>query len=477
MISRRKLLTGAGALAAAAALPGRSVWADGPVGEEWAPYPYVDTWGGPKKILEIFLYGGLSAWESFYVDLQDKLFSSTLLDAFNSTSLLPACGGTGDGTNLLQFPGMQWSVATSPLWNRGDLLARTRVVTMTHDLTAHPVAIPLALTGRPLGDGRAAGLGAAIKRRYPGQHTSYILMPDSGRFFSGDAASFTAWLSAGGHGSAARPVLVPMSAGASDLASWAERTSVSAGADALGAYYASLYEGNLAGSRSRGYDAYKAALDSLPGSPSLTGVFNSSLRGEGAAATHCSTNVYFSGTPRNTTAACLDMAAWLFNTKGTRYVGMVDVGVGTDTSAAYDGHHHTAGVTFGNLFLLLKELSRVTSPETPAAQRISIDDTLIILNTEFGRTPERQFPEGRDHYGRGYVVVLIGGPIQATDSGDPKLIGGFDWTAGPPAGRYTPANLACVALAAAGINPHATDNFAFHELPPGFPYETPFFQA
>ncbi|WP_437328937.1 DUF1501 domain-containing protein [Sorangium sp. So ce381] len=483
MISRRKLLTGAGALAAAAALPGRPVWADGPVGESWAPYPSVATWGGPKKILEIFLYGGLSAWESFHVDLRDSLFKANLLSAFNSTALLTHCGSTQTGATVQTFGGMKWSVATSPLWSRPDLLARTRVVTMTHEFSAHPVAIPLALTGRPLGDARAASLGAAIKRRHPEQHTSYVLMPDSGRFFGGDDKAFSAWLSVGAHGSAARPVLVPMSSGVSEMADWASRTGVNAGADALTSYYADLYETNLDGSRSRGYGAYRAALDSLSGSPSLTSVFNSSLRGEGASLAHCSTNVVAPGTPLNTTAACLDMAAWLFNTKGTRYVGMVDVGIGKDTGAAYDGHGHTAGVTFGNLFLLLKELSRVTSTATPQANRISVDDTLIILNTEFGRTPDPD-PQGiggtgRDHYGRGYVVVLIGGPIQPTASGEPKLIGTMDWTAGPPAGRYTPANLACVALTAAGIDPHGTDNFAFQELPPGMPssYEQPFFQA
>lgn len=479
MISRRRLLTGAGALAAAAALPGRSAWADGAVGESWAPYPNVSTWGGPKKILEIFLYGGLSAWESFYVDLdkQDILFQGELREALESTWLLQACGSAQNGTTLRTFGGMRWSVATSPLWTRPDLLARTRVVTMTHEFGAHPVAIPLALTGRRLGDGRAASLGAAIKRRYPDQHTSYVLMPDRLRFFRGDDVAFSAWLSVGGHGLAAQPILVPMSAGASDLARWAPRSGIHPGADALTTFYADLYEGGLAGSRSRGFAAYKAALGSLPESPGLTTVFDSSLRGEGTTADHCSTNPANAGPKPNTTRACLDMAAWLFNTKGTRYVGMVDVGIGTDTGAAYDGHGHSAGVTFGNLFLLLKELSRVTSPDTPAADRISIDDTLIILNTEFGRTPGAQGSTGRDHYGRGYVVVLIGGPIQPTASGEPKLIGSFDWTATFPAGTYTPANLACVALTAAGIDPHVTDNFAFHELPPGPFYEQPFFEA
>jgi hypothetical protein len=272
-----------------------------------------------------------------------------------------------------------------------------------------------------------------------------------------------------------------MSAAASDLAAWAERNNVNPGSDALNQVYAGLYEAGLDGSRSRGFNAYAAALDSLPGSPDLEPVFNSSLRTEGPTAVHCSTNSPSSGppggSPLNTTKSSLDMAAWLFNTKGARYVGMVDVGIGTDTAAAYDGHFHTAGVTFGNLYNLLKELSRVTSMTPPPSGRISIDDTLIILNTEFGRTIEPDQPEGRNHYGRGYVVVLLGGPIQPTVSGEPKRIGSFDWMTGSPLGSYTAANLACVALTAAGIDPHVTDNFAVGELPPGPPYEAPFFQA
>ncbi|WP_437913829.1 DUF1501 domain-containing protein [Sorangium sp. So ce302] len=481
MITRRKLLTGAGALAAAAALPREPAWADGPSGEEWAPYPNVATWGGPKKILEIFLYGGLSPWETFHVEQRGEVYSGGLLDAFNETSI-SGCGGSGNGTNSQTKGGMLWSPATSPLWSRPDLLARTRVVTMTHEFTAHPVAIPYALTGRRFGDSRAASLGAAMKRRYPEQHTSYVLMPPSSRFFPGDASAFDAWLAVGMHGSATRPVIVPMSAAASDMAAWAARSNVVPGSDALNQVYAGLYEAGLDGSRSRGFDAYAAALDSLPGSPDLEPVFNSSLRTEGPTAVHCSTNSPSpggppGGSPLNTTKASLDMAAWLFNTKDTRYVGMVDVGLGTDTGAAYDGHGHTAGVTFGNLYNLLKELSRVTSLTTPASGRISIDDTLIILNTEFGRTIGPDLPAGRNHYGRGYVVVLLGGPIQPTVSGEPRRIGSFDWMTGSPLGSYTAANLACVALTAAGIDPHVTDNFAVGELPPGPPYEAPFFQA
>ena len=277
--------------------------------------------------------------------------------------------------------------------------------------------------------------------------------------------------------------MLPMSSEASSLAAWAARADANPSlADPLNQFYLNDYNRRLAGSRSRGFDSYRGALNSLADSPALVSVFGSPLRREGDLADHCSTTA--AGTAaypsaRNTTAVGLDLAASLFNDRGARYVGLVDVGLGTDTSAAYDGHGSCALVTYGNLFNLLKQLSRVlSSAAMPGAGQISINDTLVILNTEFGRTL-KPTSAGRDHYGPFYTSVLIGGSIRTTADNQPRLVGAVDVVGGAPRGTFSPANLACVGLAAAGIRADHPDNFAFHELPRTSPvgFEAEFFNA
>ena len=45
-------------------------------------------------------------------------------------------------------------------------------------------------------------------------------------------------------------------------------------------------------------------------------------------------------------------------------------------------------------------------------QRGLLDETLIVLGTEFGRTPGCQGTDGRDHHPYGFSVVLAGGGIK-----------------------------------------------------------------
>ncbi|MGI8605166.1 MAG: DUF1501 domain-containing protein [Verrucomicrobiales bacterium] len=45
-------------------------------------------------------------------------------------------------------------------------------------------------------------------------------------------------------------------------------------------------------------------------------------------------------------------------------------------------------------------------------QRGLLDDTLVVLATEFGRTPEINVNEGRDHYARAFSGLLAGGGIR-----------------------------------------------------------------
>ena len=46
------------------------------------------------------------------------------------------------------------------------------------------------------------------------------------------------------------------------------------------------------------------------------------------------------------------------------------------------------------------------------ARRGMLDDTLIVLATEFGRTPEINTNEGRDHHPQAFTCVLAGGGVK-----------------------------------------------------------------
>jgi hypothetical protein len=45
-------------------------------------------------------------------------------------------------------------------------------------------------------------------------------------------------------------------------------------------------------------------------------------------------------------------------------------------------------------------------------QRGMLDDTLVVIGTEFGRTPGAQGADGRDHHPYGFTIVLAGGGIK-----------------------------------------------------------------
>jgi hypothetical protein len=136
------------------------------------------------KVLEIHLYGGLSPWETFYHrpisgGLGYRGFQAGADEVVTALNWHLSSGST---PNLCQFAPspdetteftnggghpVHFGPATKPLWNVGgsNLLDRTRVVVLQHNLLPHEAAIPYAATGSRLGQPRLAGLGAAVQRR------------------------------------------------------------------------------------------------------------------------------------------------------------------------------------------------------------------------------------------------------------------------------------------------------------------------
>jgi hypothetical protein len=82
-------------------------------------------------------------------------------------------------------------------------------------------------------------------------------------------------------------------------------------------------------------------------------------------------------------------------------------------------------------------------------QRGLLDETLVVVMGEFGRTPKLNTNGGRDHWPRVFSVVLAGGGIPGG-----QVIGSSDASGESPRDRpTTPSDLACTIYGRLGIDP------------------------
>lgn len=153
-------------------------------------------------------------------------------------------------------------------------------------------------------------------------------------------------------------------------------------------------------------------------------------------------------------------------TEPADYVCVIDAGMTGTTTGGYDTHTngHIAA-TFANLYNTLASLRDLID-----LKLVDLDTTLVILNTEFGRTPSRNF-DGRDHWPQGYVVAMIGGPIsrvyQDEASKKSRVIGRIEDSTAQPAENQpylTITDLRAGALLAAGICPFEAELFGIGDL-------------
>ena len=86
-----------------------------------------------------------------------------------------------------------------------------------------------------------------------------------------------------------------------------------------------------------------------------------------------------------------------------------------------------------------------------------LDETLVVMTGEFGRTPrvssttDRTNPGGRDHWGPAFSTLFAGGGIQGG-----RFIGQTDRLGAHPATRsYSPGDLAATIYDALGVDPGA----------------------
>ena len=479
---RRDLLRAAAAVGGLSLVPGRRAWA-----QSWGEAPDSTAAGlllpegaRAEKVLELFLYGGLGPFESFYVveeygrpddprypDEQWYLFENKHAQAAG------VCGI--DDTTLLPFAtdalGMSVKLGPwlAPLRARPDMLARMRILVQRHDLEPHEAAIPLALSGMRLGSSRMCGLGAHAQRYHLDRDTtgrrvpfSYVLYPDTE--ISTD--NLRAASAVGLHPGSSRPLDLRITA-ESPLPSQLARSGLGNrrdAYDALLAHYAlSAKVRYMSGGemvRSRGLSDHAFALESLRNADGLRDLFPDEVL-ENQSKLLCGMRG-----ETDTTGMGLTMAAHLLThpVSPARYVNVVDGGLVPATGGGgYDTHTDHMRDQSRNLLATIESLVNiVNAPGEDDPGKINLDDTMIVLNTEFGRTPFVQAGSGNgtNHHPYGYVTVLIGGAIGEDQAGIVGAIGPDAY-----ADRYvTPIESRAAVLAAMGIYPFTQESFAIGDL-------------
>ena len=440
------------------------------------------------SVLEIFLYGGISTWETLYLvdeygrpddpDYPDTQFHTFLGGGENSVEqALAACEFPGDEP-MGQFFAKDSEgadVALGPfahrLRQRDDLLARMRILVQHHRLEPHEAAVPQALTGKPLGQPSAAGLGAHIQRYFvergeAGRSAPYSYLFNAGGVPGDNVSAATA---TGLHPGVARPLAINITN--------AERFAELLGRGAVGSLdardrYDQLTQVYIAQQRQRlrwagagdpvrsaRFTDLSLAAQSVGSVDAISAVMDESLfvSREGLAC----------GAAADVDIPGMSLAAarhlLTHPEQPARYVCVSDVGLyEASGGGGYDTHSDNSIDTARNFDNLLRNLLEIINPPGESdPTKLDLDRTLIILNTEFGRTPWRQEDgSGRNHHPYGYATAFIGGPIRAGQAGIHGAIG----PNGMAEDHVTPAENRIAALLALGVWPFAQEAFAVSDV-------------
>ena len=437
-----------------------------------------------RRVLEVFLYGGLSPWETLYFVRSygkptDPTYPRQQYYAFEADNLQAAAAcGLPSGTAIGQFfakDELGADVELGPfarrLWPRADILARTRLVVQRHRLAPHEAAVPQALTGRPVGQPSAAGLGSHVQRYFVDRDDGSRAAPWSYVFATGGLAgdNVSAAVSTGMHPGSARPLLVKVD-NAQSFARLLARAEVAtagkpAAYDALMRAYVDQYSARLRWKggdpvRSARFADLSVAATTVGKNTAIQGVLDSRLFVTQAGAA-CGVSE-----ERDIPLMSLAAARHLLThpTQPARYVCVSDVGlIEASGGGGYDTHSDNARDTARNFDNLLAALlAIINKPGENDPTKLSLDDTLIILNTEFGRTPTPQGDAGgRNHHPYGYATAFIGATITSAERGIYGAIGP-DGIATDSAA--TPSENRIAALLALGIWPFSPEAFAVSDV-------------
>ncbi|MRG96967.1 DUF1501 domain-containing protein [Polyangium spumosum] len=485
-MKRRDFLKGAGLVAATAASGlGVSLWgmrqarAFGEVPKEAAGAmlpPELQA----ENILEIFLYGGVSQYESFYCVPSLGQASGTQWHAYLNSGHVEAavaeCAFQGPLTEPFAADSLGQAVHLGPfvmpLRERPDVMERTRISVSAHDLEPHEGAIPMMLGGRGLGHPAFSGLGAHVQRYFLERENvagrapySYALMSNGANGLPTD--NVRSVVSIGMHPGAARPLAIKVDA-AGDLTSLLARGTVGgnrAQYDALMQGYIDRYherlrwKGQANPLRAPRLGELEAASSSIANAQAISGVLEPQFFTK-IGGSNC-------GDTANTDAMSMNLklAAHLLKhpTVPARYVCIVDTGlISADGGGGYDTHGENSFTQARNLSHTLRQLlSMVNAPGENNPAKIDLDKTLIVLTTEFGRSPFKQGSQGRNHWPYGFPIVFIGGPVRSTGKG----VFGACGEDGRAVVASTPQENRMAALLSLGIWPFAQESFNVSDVP------------
>ena len=103
---------------------------------------------------------------------------------------------------------------------------------------------------------------------------------------------------------------------------------------------------------------------------------------------------------------------------------------------------------------------QINTPGEGDPDKIDLDETMVVIATEFGRTPERQGATGLNHWPRGYACLLLGGPLSTAEAG---IYGQIDDT-GRSRTFVTPAELRMIQLSSLGIYPFSAETYRVSDV-------------
>ena len=404
-----------------------------------------------NSVLELHVNGGLSCWDTFYSipTWGQPPTEHRFLYVMDETA--PWVGGnadqslqgrwnacTGGAGNLTEAFGPDDANGVAvhlgpwlyPFRNRPDVLSRMRIVVTGHEQAAHEGANPLSFTGLRLGNPRMAGVGTAIQRYYlenedaPGgggvrvAPYSYVLYPEGYKPFNAIAAS-----AVGSHPGTSRPLVVSVQPN-SELTQLLARSALDNpdGFDQAIAYYNSEYEarlrafGHASPSRAPERENFDFASFARENATELINILSEDLFDPIAPpGTVCGDVQGGDDMP----AMQARMAASLLTreTDAARYVLWIDAGLNPAVTGGHDVHNFSVNINSANYphtFQALLDIIAEPGDDTPGL--INLDETMVVINTEFGRTPDPQgYPGsptlGTQHQPEGYVQVFIGGPV------------------------------------------------------------------
>ena len=439
----------------------------------------------PRGIFELFLFGGLCAWDTFYAipelgraknDEPATLWWTYQEGADSVSEVFSRC--SGGSAPLLQEYGTDaagrrvhlgpWLL---PLRNRPDILRRMRVWAMRHDQVPHQGGNPLSLCGHRLGSPRLAGTAAHVQRFFNEQGRgrslpfSTVLLP---RGRDAESNHSDAAATVGLHRQAARPLVVWLN----DRADIAEELEARAGRLGsapirLAEHYTEEFDRRLRYTernwlqRSPALDEYRGARRALDDADELSRVLRPDALGLSSGES-CGVS---SDVDMTTTGIDLALRFLRDRDLPARYVISVDGGfLPTTGGASYDTHSLHVVESARNVMHAFGALvSRINEPGENDPDKFDLDRETILLTTEFGRTPWREGDTGLDHWPGGYVQVALGGFVDESRAG---IVGAIDGS-GYATDYITPSEFRAAMLLAQGIWPFTPESFAVGDVREG----------